>query len=187
MPVTRLHPDQCAVLLIDMQEKLVPVMQDRRTLVRRAARLVQGAHLLGVPLLVTEQYPRGLGETVSEVARHFVSPHCIEEKTRFSACITPIQGQLESLNVQTVVLAGVEAHVCVLGTCLDLLEAGYAVMIAQDAVSSRRRADLRAALSRMTQAGAVPTTVETVLMELVGDAGAPVFRQLRHLISDLDE
>lgn len=121
------------------------------------------------------------------MARHFVSPHCIEEKTRFSACITPIQGQLESLNVETVVLAGVEAHVCVLGTCMDLLEAGYGVMIAQDAVSSRRRTDLRAALSRMTQAGAVPTTVETVLMELVGDAGSPVFRQLRYLISDLDE
>ena len=187
MPTIRLQPDRAAILLIDLQEKLVPVMRDRKTLTRRCARLVQGAHLLGVPLLVTEQYPRGLGETVSEVARHFVNPHCIESKTRFSACITPIQGQLESLNVETVVLAGVEAHVCVLGTCLDLLDAGYKVMVAHDAISSRRSCDMRAAVQRMTQAGAVPTTVETVLMELVGDASAPAFREVRHLITAMDE
>ncbi len=178
----RLPPDRSAVLLVDLQERLAPVMRDRQRLIRRAARLVQGAHVLGVPLLVTEQYPRGLGETVEEVSRHIVDPHCIEEKTRFSACIDPVRTQLELTGAESVVVAGVEAHVCILGTCLDLLEAGYTVFPAWDAISSRRAEDKHAARERLTQAGAVPTTVESVLLELLGDAGDSRFRQVQNLI-----
>ena len=178
----RLLADRTAVLLVDLQERLLPVMRDRQRLVRRAARLVQGVHLLGVPLLVTEQYPRGLGDTVEEVARHIVDPHCIEEKTRFSACIEPVRTQLELIGAESVVVAGIEAHVCILGTCLDLLEAGYTVFPAWDAISSRRAEDKHAARERLTMAGAVPTTVESVLLELVLDASDSRFRQIQNLI-----
>lgn len=178
----RLLPNRSAVLLVDMQERLVPVMRDRDLLVRRVARLVQGAHLLGIPLLVTEQYPRGLGETIDEVSRHFVSPHCIEEKTKFSACIQPVYTQLDLLDVESVLVAGVEAHVCVLGTCLDLMNAGYRVFAAWDAISSRRAEDKRAARERLTMSGVMPTTVESALLEWVGDAGDHRFREIQQLI-----
>lgn len=178
----RLDPDRSAVLLVDVQERLVPVMRDRERLIRRAARLVQGSHILGIPLLVTEQYPRGLGETVDEIARHFVDPHCIEEKTRFSACIEPVQTQLELIGAQSVVVAGIEAHVCILGTCLDLLEAGYKVFPAWDAISSRRAEDKHAARERLMLAGAVPTTVESALLEWLADASDSRFRQVQNLI-----
>ena len=156
----RLVAEHSALLIVDIQERLAPVMCDKERLVRRAARLVQGAHLLGVPLLVTEQYPRGLGETVSGIARYFVNPHCMEQKTLFSACVDPVRTQLELLGTRSVVVAGIEAHVCILGTCLDLLEAGYQVFPAWDAISSRRAEDKLAARERLTLAGALPTTVE---------------------------
>ena len=178
----RLVPERSALLVVDLQERLVPVMHNQKRLIRRAARLVQGAHLLGIPLLVTEQYPRGLGETVEEVSRHFVNPHCLEEKTRFSACIDPVRTQLELIGAESVVVAGVEAHVCVLGTCLDLLAAGYTVFPAWDAISSRRAEDKQAARERLTMAGTVPTTVESVLLEWLGDASDSRFRQVQNLI-----
>ena len=180
--IPRLIPDRSALLIVDMQERLIPVMRDSQKLVRRTARLVQGAHLMGVPLLVTMQYPRGLGETVNEIARHFVDPHCIEEKTLFSACVDPVRTQLELLGVESVVVAGVEAHVCILGTCLDLLDAGYRVFPAWDAISSRRADDKQAARERLNQAGAVPTTVESALLEWVGDASHGRFRLVQELI-----
>ena len=178
----RLVADRSALLIVDVQDRLVPVMRDPKRLIRRAARLVQGAHLLGVPLMVTEQYPRGLGDTVDELARHFVNPHCFEEKTRFSACIEPVRTQLELIGAEAVVVAGIEAHVCILGTCLDLLDAGYRVFPAWDAISSRRAEDKAAARERLTMAGAVPTTVESVLMEWLVDASDGRFRQVQNLI-----
>ena len=178
----RLHADRSALLVVDMQERLIPVMRDRDRLVRRAARLVQGAHIIGVPLLVTLQYPRGLGETVDEISRHIIDPHCIEEKTQFSACIERVQTQLELLGVESVVVAGVEAHVCILGTSLDLLDAGFRVFPAWDAISARRLEDKFAARERLNLAGAIPTTVESALLEWVADAGDRRFRKVQELI-----
>lgn len=182
----RLRPSRSALLIVDIQQRLVEVMRERDQLVRRSARLVQGAHIMGIPLLVTEQYPRGLGDTVNELSRHFVTPHCIESKTGFSACIEPVRTQLELLEIDSVVVAGIEAHVCVLGTCLDLLDAGYQVFPAWDAISSRRAEDKHAAYHRLRMAGAVPTTVESVLLEWVGDASDERFRQVQELIKGDD-
>lgn len=178
----RLAAEDSALLVIDIQERLVPVMHEQDRLIRRAGRLVKGAHLLDVPTLVTEQYPRGLGDTVTNVARYFVNPLCIEEKTRFSACIEPVRTQLELAGVNSVVVTGIEAHVCVLATCLDLIEAGYKVFPVWDAISSRRSEDILAARERLTQAGAVPTTVESVLFEWLGDANDNRFRSVQELI-----
>lgn len=180
--IPRLVPERSALLVVDMQERLIPVMRDRDRLVRRAARLIQGAQLIGVPLLVTLQYPRGLGEMIDEISRHVIDPHCIEEKTRFSACIDRVKTQLELLDVDSVVVVGVEAHVCILGTCLDLMEAGYQVFPAWDAISSRRAEDKFAARERLNFAGAVPTTVESALLEWVGDASDRRFRKVQELI-----
>lgn len=178
----RLIARDSALLIVDIQERLVPVMHHHEKMVRRTARLIRGAHHFGVPLLVTEQYPRGLGETVAELSRHIVDPLCIEEKTRFSACIEPVRTQLELCGAQSVVVAGIEAHVCVLGTCLDLIEAGYQVFLPWDAITSRRLEDKQAACERLTQAGTLPSTVESILLEWLGDAHDSRFRQIQELI-----
>lgn len=178
----RLLPDRSALLIVDLQYRLVQVMHDQKKLKRRASRLVQGSNILGIPHLVTEQYPRGLGDTIEDVARH-LKPKCVHEKTRFSACIPPICEKLDELDVDSVVIAGVEAHVCVLRTCLDLMEAGYRVYPVWDAISSRRVEDKEVARQRLTQAGAIPTTVEAALFEWLADSSDSRFRQLSDLIT----
>jgi nicotinamidase-related amidase len=178
---SRLLPYRSALMVVDLQYRLVQVMHDRNRLRRRASRLVQGSNILGIPQLVTEQYPRGLGDTIEDVARHLV-PQAIEEKTRFSAYIHPIREKLNELDVDSVVICGVEAHVCILRTCLDLIQAGYRVYPVWDAISSRRPEDKEAARERLTQAGAIPTTVEAALFEWLGDADDSRFRQIQELI-----
>lgn len=177
----RLQPSGSALLIVDLQHRLVPVMHERAKLQRRASRLIQGGNVLGVPHLVTEQYPRGLGGTIEGVAQH-LNPSCIEEKTAFSAVTPAVSERLEAWQVDSVVVAGVEAHICVLRTCLDLILAGYRVYPVWDAISSRREEDKLVARERLTQAGAVPMTVESVLFEWLGDASDPRFAQVQGLI-----
>lgn len=186
MEVARLDPKHTALVLVDVQDKLLEVMQDKTTVARRAGRLLQGANVLQLPVLVTEQYPKGLGRTVSALARQFNAATLSDEKTRFSACSDAVIRRLEKFNTRSVVLAGLETHVCVLQTCLDLLEKGYVVALCVDATSSRRPIDKKAGIDRMVQAGALPATVESVLFELVGDAESPRFRELRSIIQSSD-
>ena len=178
---SRLLPDRSALMIVGFQYRIVQVMHDRKKLKRRVSRLVQGGNILGIPHLITEQYPRGLGDTVEEVAR-YLKPGCTEEKSRFSAYIAPIREKLDQLDVDSVVIAGVEAHVCVLQTSLDLMEAGYRVYPVWDAISARRVEDKDVARQRLTQAGTIPTTVETVLFEWLGDAEDGRFRKVQDLI-----
>ena len=185
--VPRLEMDNTAVLLVDMQAKLMPVIHEQGACVRRAARLMEAAKILNLPRLVTEQYPRGLGHTVPEVGKYLDDGvTCFEEKTRFSACGGRVLDTLELLGVRGVILAGVEAHVCVLHTALDLLDRGFLPAVCEDAVSSRRVVDKHAAILRMAQAGVVPTTVESALLELCGDAGSDGFRAIRDVIKSTD-
>ncbi|MEE9405454.1 MAG: isochorismatase family protein [Algisphaera sp.] len=180
--VQRLDPKASAVLLIDLQERLVPVMHERRTLVRRAKRLVDGANVIEVPVLVAEQYVRGLGETVHDIAPQMKGAVLSDAVTRLSAATEKLLHALERRKIRSVVLAGIEAHVGVLHTALDLLDAGFTVAVCHDAVSSRRPVDLRSALSRMTHAGVLPTTVESALMELLGSSKNANFKNLREII-----
>lgn len=180
----RLAPQRSALLVVDLQERLVPVMSEPERLIGRAQLLVRGTQAIGVSLLVTEQYPQGLGHTVPALAEHFDKPVCIEAKTRFSAATDTVLGHLKRLGIESVVVAGVEAHVCVLGTCLDLMAAGYGVFPAWDAIDARSPVDGQAARDRLTQAGAVPTTAESVLFEWLGDAGSPQFKAVQALVRE---
>ena len=182
MKLPRLNPQRSAVLLIDFQQRLLPVMRRRSTVIRRTQRLIEGASILGLPVVVTEQYPRGLGPTHESISAKLHGAVYTDPKTRFSAFGPSLQQHLEKFEVQSVVVAGVEAHVCVLLTCLDLIDAGYTVAVCQDAVSSRRDEDRSAALARMQQAGVLPATVESVLFELMGDADSPHFKAMRAVI-----
>lgn len=169
------------VLIVDVQEKLVPAISDAGLLVGSLVRLVNGARLLEVPVLATEQYPKGLGPTVAPLLASIGSPP--DEKLTFSCCGCPaLMERLEKLARPNVLVAGVEAHVCVQQTVLDLLHAGFRVFVASDAVGSRRPTDMQGALRRMETSGAILTTVESVLFEWCETAAAPQFKELSKLV-----
>ena len=155
-----LTADGAVLLLIDLQERLMPVIHDHETVVARAVRLAEAARLLGVPVCATEQNPAGLGPTVPPLAAY---PQKIVSKTAFSAVGGPDFSSLLPAGAREIVVAGCEAHVCVLQTVLGLLGAGHRVAVAADATGSRDPADRAAAIDRARQQGAEIVTSEMVL------------------------
>jgi nicotinamidase-related amidase len=170
------------LLVIDVQEKLVPKIAGAAALVRNIGFLLDAAKVLELPVQATEQYPRGLGSTVAELL-----PHLPErpEKVAFSSCAVPAVVQtFHRLARPKVVLAGIETHVCVLHTALDLLAADFRVFIPVDAVGARYGLDHDTALRRLEQAGAVLTTTEGCAFEWMGGANHPRFREISRLVQE---
>ena len=171
------------VVVSDVQEAYRSVLHDYERVAQATAVLVQGAAAFGIPILVTEQYPKGIGHTVAEVAEHLPRNLVPIEKMTMSCCGTPrfVSSQADLYRRQ-VILAGIEAHACVNQTAHDLLAAGYAVHLVRDATSSRRPADAAIGCEKMLAAGVVPATVESALLELVRTAEAPEFKVIQRLI-----
>jgi len=167
------------LLLIDLQERLMPAIDDNKTVLARAVRLAEAARLLEVPVRATQQYPAGLGPTVAELAGY---PQAVLAKTTFSAAGDPGFAALLPAGANEIVVAGVEAHVCVLQTVLGMLGSGHRVLVAADATGSRDLADREAALARARQAGAQIVTSEMVLFEWLRDARHPRFREVQKLL-----
>ena len=179
----RLRPENTLLLVIDMQEKLQPLIHDDARVRASAAALARGCHLLGVPTYVTEQYPKGLGHTVPELLPAVEAAGGTLEKTEFSCAENEsIRARIQAAQRPNVVLAGVEAHICVLQTALDLLEGGYSVHVAEDAVGSRTPANKEVGLARARRHGAEPASVESVLFELMGRSSHPRFKDVQALI-----
>src|SRR5262245_41460401 len=179
---TRMSPADTALLVIDVQEKLAPKIQHADTLVRNVAFLIDGAKLLGLPVQATEQYPKGLGPTVPELAAKLPERAA---KVAFSCCAIP--GVTDSLHRgprPKVVLAGIAPHVCVLRTALALLAEDFRVYVPVDAVGSRYAIDHEYGLRRMERAGAILTTAETCAFEWTGGADHPQFKQVSRLVQD---
>jgi nicotinamidase-related amidase len=176
----KLDRERAALVVIDMQEafRLLPGFD---AIARASATLARGAGVLGVPVVVTEQYPKGLGKTVPEVADAL--PNDVEaiDKVVFSA---PEAEGFDLNGRDQAVICGIEAHVCVNQTTLDLLASGVEVHVASDAVGSRFDSNKEIGIHRMERAGAVITSVETALFELVGRAGTDEFKQVQRLILD---
>lgn len=176
----RLHATSSVLCVIDVQEKLLPVIACADAVVAVAGRLADAARLLDVPAILTEQYPRGLGPTLGSLAAKL--PPALEKRS-FSCCgcdgfVAAIPGDREQ-----VVLAGLETHVCVAQTALDLLGRGYAVFVVVDAVAARHTIDHDVALRRLEAAGAVLTTSEAVLFEWCRSADHPRFQAVRRLVT----
>lgn len=178
-----LRADLSLLLVIDIQERLLPAMADPQSVEAGAARLMRAARRLGVPLLVSEQYPKGIGPTVASLAA-LATPDETLEKLSFSCAAEPaIQARLGLMGPRRqAVLCGIEAHVCVLQSALGLIAAGWSVAVVEDAVSSRRAGDRDAGLRRLAAAGATIATVEMVLFEWLERAGTAEFRDLLKLI-----
>ena len=181
-----LNKKETILVVVDFQERIVPAMREGASAVAEAAKLIKGFRALGCPVLVTQQYTKGLGESVPEIKEAFGDgmEFAHIEKSAFS--VMGDQGFVEELARQgkkTVVLCGIEAHVCVLQSALDMQEAGYDVFLATDAISSRKERDEKPAIKRMIQAGIVPTTVESALFELLdNDSKSETFKTISRLI-----
>jgi len=180
---TALRDAKTCLVVIDIQEKFGPAVAGFDAVAAAAARLIAGCRMLAVPVIATEQYPRGLGPTVAQVREALGIDVPIIEKTSFSCAGAPgFTDRLNQSGANTVVVCGVETHVCVNQTVQDLLRSGFGVHVARDAVGSRTTIDHETALEKMRQAGAVITTVETCLFELVGDAKHPKFKDVQRLV-----
>jgi nicotinamidase-related amidase len=176
----RLRPENSVLLVIDIQDKLLAKTPTSAGLVRTAGFLLDAAALLGVPIRATEQYPKGLGPTTGEIARRLTAT---AEKTTFSCCgAGTLLEELEMLQRPNVVLTGMETHVCVAQTALDLLDAGLHVYLPVDAVAARFALDHDTALRRLERAGATPTTAEAVAFEWLADAAHPQFKAVSKLV-----
>ena len=180
MHATRMSHTDTGLLVIDMQEKLLPIVPGRSDLLEQITFLVQVAHKLGLTVQATEQYPKGLGPTVATLCDLIPQRPA---KTSFSCCDAP--GVVELFHREArpkIVLCGIETHVCVLHTALDLLAQQFRVYVAVDAVGSRFAHDHQVALRRMEQAGVIPTTVESCVFEWMGGASHPHFKEISRLV-----
>jgi len=170
------------LLVIDVQEKLVPLIPTAASMIRNMAFLIDAAGILEMPVQATEQYPRGLGPTVPELARRL--PHR-PDKTAFSSCaVSSVIEAFHRAARPKIVIAGIEAHVCVLHTALDLLALDFRVYIPVDAVASRSALDQDIALRRVEKAGAILTTTEACVFEWIGGAGHPRFKDISKLVQE---
>ena len=178
--VTQMSALDATLLVIDVQDKLLPLIPNRDALVRNVAFLIDGANLLQVPVHATEQYPKGLGPTTPELAKRLPER---TDKVTFSCCGSEaVTDALARGGRRNVVVAGMETHVCVMQTVLDLLNRDYRVFVPVDAVAGRGALDHDVALRRLERAGAVLTTAEATLFEWLGTSAHPQFKQVSQLI-----
>lgn len=173
---------QTVLLVIDIQERLAPHMVARERLIAGARTLIAGARLLDIPMLLTEQYPEGIGATVPELASLLEGVTPIHKRT-FSACREPrFVEALEAVGRRQVLVTGIEAHVCVYQTVVDLKARGYTVQVAADAVASRTAANRRIGIERMRALGAEIGSVESAVFELMETSACPAFKPVLKLI-----
>lgn len=174
----RMQAALSCLLVIDVQEKLIPAIHDGDSVMDSVAWLIKLSREMDVPVRVTEQYPRGLGTTVPQI-RSLVLDDELLEKVHFSCMETDtIRRQLAAMGRRQVIMAGTEAHVCVLQSVFQLLEEGYQVFVVDDAVSSRRPRDVELALARMQGAGAQIVSREMIAFEWLKCAGTELFKRI---------
>ena len=173
---------QAALLLVDIQERLLPAISEKERVLRHATVLAKAAGILGLPVFVTEQYRKGLGATMPELAVVIPGFEPIEKLTFSSARAPGLVESLRAKGVRDVILCGIEAHVCVCQTCLDLLGEGFTPFVVADAISSRTLANHQAGMHRMCDAGAVLVSTEMILFELLERAGTDEFKQILELV-----
>lgn len=184
MPHQRiLDRNSTALIVIDVQEAFREVIDDFEKVAARTAVAVRGFHQLGLPVLVTEQYPKGLGRTAKDIRKALSDDLEVFEKTAFSSCgADPFMERLRHLAIGQAVICGLETHVCVSQTAHDLLDHGIQVHLLMDAVCSRSKVNKRAGLRKMFSSGVIPSSVEMALFELMRDARHEQFRQIQALI-----
>lgn len=178
----RIIKENTCAIVIDIQEKLIPVMTNSDELLKNNSILIEGLNTLSIPLITSVQYKKGLGDTVEELKTILGERPCFE-KSSFSCCDdASITEALKDMDKKFVIVSGIESHICVQQTVLDLLENGFMPVLIENCVSSRREHDKIIAVERMRQAGAIVTTYEALLFELCRYSTASEFRTISKLI-----
>ena len=178
----RIQKDDSAFVIIDIQDRLFPHINDNEKVAEKCATLIEGMQILGVPIIVTEQYVKGLGQTIPKIQSVLENYDPIEKMT-FSCCGTgAFNIKIEEHYKENIIICGIESHVCVLQTALDLVEAGHRPIVVVDAISSRSPLDKEVALKRMQEEGIRLTTVESILFELCKTSGTEEFKKVSSLV-----
>jgi nicotinamidase-related amidase len=178
----RILKDRTAALIIDIQERLYPFIFENEILTKNVSKLIEGLKIIGIPILVTEQYVKGLGPTIEPVV-NVLGTHPRIEKMSFSCCDeSQVMEGIAISGKENIIIAGIESHVCILQTVVDLIQNGYHPVVVEDCVSSRNENDKRMAIERMRQEGAIITTVESILFELLRYSGTEQFKGISKLV-----
>ncbi|BCN31956.1 hydrolase [Anaeromicropila herbilytica] len=178
----RIQLQDTLALVIDYQEKLIPVMNNKETLIHNTKILLEGLNILQVPMIITEQYPKGLGNTIPVIVDSIPQTPILEKLSFSAKDENSILHQIKSSNKKNIIICGIEAHICVLQTVIDLLEMNYQVILVADCISSRKESDQEYAITRAIKEGAIITTYEAILFELTRKAGSETFKQISKLI-----
>ncbi len=179
----RIAADDTMALIIDFQERLVPVMDKKDELLHNTEILVKGLKALNIPMVVTQQYTNGIGMTVPVISEAIGNKFTYYDKVTFS-CVEneDIFTQIAESGKNNIIICGIEAHICVLQTVIDLIERGYNVILVEDCVGSRKESDCRVGIKRAIAEGAIPTTYESILFEMTRVAKTDVFKVISRLI-----
>ncbi|HTF98953.1 MAG TPA: hydrolase [Nitrospirota bacterium] len=177
-----LQKEDAVLLIVDIQDRLAAVMTEKDRVVKNCGHLIELAKMLHIPIVVTEQYPRGLGRTVPELTAALPDVRPVE-KVAFNCCGEPaFLSELKKTGRKSVIMTGMETHICVLQTTLGLLQEGYRVHAVEDAMCSRTKANWKTGTAFMRDAGAVVTCTETVLFQLLQVAGTEEFKKISQRI-----
>jgi nicotinamidase-related amidase len=178
----RIKRENTIAVVIDIQEKLFPFIYEKDILTDRVARLIKGLKALGIEIIVTEQYTKGLGGTIKPV-QESLGDYKHLEKMSFSCCgLSDFDSKLSTSGKMYIIICGIESHVCVLQTVLDLIEKGYTPVLVEDCVSSRNPNDKKIAVERMRAEGAIITTYESILFELLEVSGTEEFKAISKIV-----
>lgn len=178
----KLNRNDAVLIVIDLQERLMNAMKDREKVYKNTNLLLSTAKEFNIPVILSEQYPRGLGETVAVIKENLPADYIYVDKQSFSLCGAGLFEKLVNIGKNTVIVCGSETHVCVFQTVRDLVEAGYNVHLVRDAVCSRFDENYENSLSLMSELGAVVTNSETVVFDLLVTAGTKEFKAISPLI-----
>jgi len=177
-----LKREDCVLIIVDIQEKLLPVMDNRDELVKNVAILVQGVKILGIPVINCRQYPKALGDTVPEINRCLEGIEPVDKKCFSCAGSEKFMEVLKATGAKHCIVCGIESHICVYQTVRDLEREAFHTHVPYDAVSSRTNANKMIAIERMRDEGAAIGCVEMLLFELLGTADDPAFKEISRLI-----
>jgi len=177
-----LIPSSTALLIIDIQERILPVINNHQSVVQNTLKLIKGFKVMNLPIFFTEQYPKGLGSTAAELKNEMADAVYFDKMSFSCFGAGELFNKFKEKNLTQIAVAGVETHVCVQQTVLDLLENDFQVNVAADAVSSRKEMDYEIALERMRDNGAEITTHESILFELLNVCGTDTFKQVSKIV-----
>lgn len=181
----RILPEDTCCMVVDYQERLMPAIAEKEALIRNSVGLLRGLRILEIPVMVTAQYAKGLGMNIAEIREAAGTEQYFDKLTFSVTGDVSARRHLEKIGRKNVVLCGIEAHICVLQTVVDLAAEGYQPILAADCIGARDPYDKEIAIRRAQHEGAIVTTRESLLFELTGAAGSSRFKQISNLIKEM--